>query len=428
MGRSIFKKPIALSLLALLLLSCSTAAIAYLWYHSSSDLEAGIERGYALGYETDVRVLTGPPSSPERIEKMIELQRLFDDERPRFTESTFYENLDADYQLIGSYESESKWHYKGLNEVSPPIVDFHQSKRVAEFRNRVLSLLDEIGYDPICLGNRDRRWDMENGVYISVSDFALFMCEYVQFASQSIFNEELIRVLCYTRLCCEGSSINVLINRSVCGLVLATMCARLHDIDQSLINEMRYHLDQLEQSFPKTVHYDFIECLTEPATPENAFLVWYAPDDFFEDPVKALRFRLHRHEYYDNLYRLMAASRSGLSQTRAEMNKLASERRAGALRLDKDLVRVQHFDIYAESFIAISKMRLCLSLIEAEQKSEPWPIDPLCPSGRRLIPIQHKGKTVGAYSVGENGVDDGWEEEELQNVFWLYDNLTHNYD
>jgi hypothetical protein len=51
--------------------------------------------------------------------------------------------------------------------------------------------------------------------------------------------------------------------------------------------------------------------------------------------------------------------------------------------------------------------QVCLRLMAAELRGQPWPIDPYDPSGKPLRPFLRDGKLMGAYSVYEDGVDDG---------------------
>ncbi len=51
--------------------------------------------------------------------------------------------------------------------------------------------------------------------------------------------------------------------------------------------------------------------------------------------------------------------------------------------------------------------QLRLRLMAAELRGQPWPIDPYDPSGKPLRPFLRDGKLMGAYSVSEDGIDNG---------------------
>lgn len=51
--------------------------------------------------------------------------------------------------------------------------------------------------------------------------------------------------------------------------------------------------------------------------------------------------------------------------------------------------------------------QLRLRLMAAELRGQPWPVDPYDPSGKPLRPFLRDGKLMGAYSVHQDGVDDG---------------------
>lgn len=53
------------------------------------------------------------------------------------------------------------------------------------------------------------------------------------------------------------------------------------------------------------------------------------------------------------------------------------------------------------------RCQLRLRLMAAELRGQPWPVDPYDPSGKPLRPFLRDGKLMGAYSVHQDGVDDG---------------------
>jgi hypothetical protein len=58
-------------------------------------------------------------------------------------------------------------------------------------------------------------------------------------------------------------------------------------------------------------------------------------------------------------------------------------------------------------FTMTVQCELRLRLMAAELRGQPWPVDPYDPSGKPLRPFLRDGKLMGAYSVYEDGVDDG---------------------
>ena len=52
-----------------------------------------------------------------------------------------------------------------------------------------------------------------------------------------------------------------------------------------------------------------------------------------------------------------------------------------------------------------------LQLLMAELRREPWPIDLFDPTRQPLRKLLRDGKVIGAYSIGENQVDDGGDQK-----------------
>ncbi len=57
------------------------------------------------------------------------------------------------------------------------------------------------------------------------------------------------------------------------------------------------------------------------------------------------------------------------------------------------------------------------ALLAAELDGDPWPVDPFDPASRPLRRVERDGRVIGAYSVGDNGVDDGGSAK----LDWIFD-------
>ena len=61
---------------------------------------------------------------------------------------------------------------------------------------------------------------------------------------------------------------------------------------------------------------------------------------------------------------------------------------------------------------SIHRGQLFARLLVAELRGTPWPIDDFDPLHQRLRPILRDGEIMGAYSVGNDGIDDGGEKDD----------------
>ena len=56
---------------------------------------------------------------------------------------------------------------------------------------------------------------------------------------------------------------------------------------------------------------------------------------------------------------------------------------------------------------SLVKGRLALAVLSADLRQQPLPLDPFANPPAPLQPIERNGRTIGWYSVGPNGLDDG---------------------
>ena len=393
-------KALGLSVFGIVLIS---VALFSWYYYSTADLVRVRAEAKALGIPTTWAETGIVVSSPEVIEIYKRIGALS-------ASLKGYDSL-AIRGKIGAGKAERLKPYLPIPQAA---FDHHASLDpliVAEY----LDLLDRLPGEPVVLsGERNL-----NTLYPHISgarQIFRYQGERILLAAPEQVAREVDRALHYLEIQDCHSWIELLVNVSMTEIIMGQTSGRFAEL-KSRMPELADRLNRFADALdPMQVNAFVGEFLIMNEAVENgAFYASLMRSDSLIAPsilqriafgpmVRAGRETLLRHEI----------QWIQLAQRRPSLNELIVS--AKRMKIEEDALRTwvpnEALTKMASASIPLIlemtvQCQLRLRLMAAELRGQPWPVDPYDPSGKPLRPFLRDGKLMGAYSVHQDGVDDG---------------------
>lgn len=269
----------------------------------------------------------------------------------------------------------------------------------------VLALIDALPWEPaICRLSVD--YTTSSPEVVTCKELARLLGQRVALAGRDDRERELRRLLHLVQaLPRPGSAIHMLVRISMAGVLTNSVVGHLDDLRGS--TTLPTELGALADSFrPQVDEVVLVERLSLRASLTQA-------EDHLRTGIplvaSVLAIRWSRAEALRTL-RAWSVAFAGVTDSRSRLALLKV--------LDADLVARSRLNpANYLTLLLLPAIRptlnrsvssaLCLRLLAAELDGSPWPEDDFAPPGTPLVRVEREGKLVFAYSVGENGVDDG---------------------
>ncbi len=421
---NILSSPFKFLVWSLSLLCASIAVVVYIWWNSTADIELALSEFENSGIELDVLNVLPPQSKHDRIQAYIKLVDLLEKDLT-FSGTEGYDWDSEDH--VGVISGVGKNYFPGRYTLTPKLVEHYQKDETQQYLNELISQINKIGFDPICFGGRDSKAGGDLTTITDLNDLTILLCEYAQVLPAKEFNEILTLLLKYLQIHTEGESIDALVCVAIVGLIDVVAASRVDEVSNELIEELDEMVVHIEKLLLKSVHYDSITLCNDWEDYLKEMEKYRNSRGPMENFSRRVRIRMNRDEVFYNQLKLLKASFTDLDTFEKVNHALHSAHDSGTLKLRKSDWSYHHFHTYSSVIRTLQMSKQMHLLIKSWKLEKTLPVDLLDPSGAKLRPIMDKGELVGAYSVGENGVDDGWEDEDTGYVYWLYDDLMRNY-
>jgi hypothetical protein len=365
---------------------CLLTVGAVTWYYSEGDLRAVDAKAHAMGVPTTWAELGLKVSSQERRDKLQEIYRL-------------QGNLKSFYET----NTDSSLSHKTFAPPSPEIIAFQNALNPSEVQN-LLKEITELGSDPLILRdswtystltpeigqNRNVMRFLEERALVVPAPEAASICRIaLQFARSSQ----------------SSSLIGHLVQNSLFEITETMITEHFNAVAQ-FCPEISHDLEEAADSLDSR----FQEALIEEFLCNRHFLISPQLTDRGATGL-ALGARLGRRILLDQHLNVIDIERANKSESEKwqDFRKLEAKIRTQYVHAwwpHHQLIRLLFSN---PSIVKKSQMKTSLHarLLAAELQGKSWPPDVFHPTNAPLHRVERDGILVGAYSVGENGVDDG---------------------
>lgn len=369
------------------------------WYFSDSDLEAVREQARLQGRPLSWSDMGLKPADPERL-------RMW----KRVTELT--EQLKS-YQTINYSPKKTGPVFKMWGPIPQEMRDYHQGLDGAAIAE-LTDLLDRLGDQPLVF--HDQLTYTTNFPEIATTR------ELLRFTQERLIIAEGIEVGIWKKrmlsICHRFSSDTLmlfLVRNALIGTTIDSLTYRfaaLKQVDPSIASEILTMTQTIHANLLHALDGEFLmllDCCTRRTAYTNE---WYA-----QLILRCGRYRV-LSAYLDTQRELQFLNDQGsLAWARTAEKKLIEEMKGipNPSKILKGLLLPAWNTVIRMNQKTILRGRL----IAAELQGQPWPIDTFDATGAVLRPITRDGRIIAAYSVGDDGIDQGGNEKK-DHVFPLY--------
>ncbi len=393
----------------------TAVGLGLLWYHSNGDLLAVREEAKALAIPTtwpEVGLTRSPSEVIARYERLAQLAKSLPD----------YDSLAITGKIIsGSGQAprlkpylaipqEARDHHAGLDQAT-----------VAEF----LLLLDQLP-DDILVQQEHRTLTGPNPEIGWFRNIVRYQQERVLLAAPEEVVRETERLLRFVEIRDCHLLIELLVQVSLVEISLSPIAGRLHDLQKRMAT-LADRLDRLSQRLEVHLTNAFIgefvlanHTCENPAATRQAMGL-FAPDSLWDDLMWGPQMRAGRGPLLSREMAWIQMTR--LHPTPADLvsNARRISRESQDLRrwIPTETLSLQLMGVVPTVLNMTAKCQLRLQLMAAEVHGTTWPIDAFDPSGKPLRRFERDGVLMGAYTVYEDGFDNGGDKKK-DRYFPLY--------
>ncbi len=400
-------KALGLSVLAFVLLSM---ALFSWYYYSTADLVRVRAEAKALGIPTTWADTGLVVSAPEVIQIYNRIGAL----------SASLKDYDS-LVVTSKTKTGKAERLKSYQPIPQAAFDHHASLDpviVAEY----LDLLDRLPHEPVVLIG-ERTVSTGYNHIGGARQIVRYQGERILLAAPDQVAREVDRALHYAECMDAHSLIELLMTVSCIEIFLGQTAGRFAEL-KARVPELADRLDRLADSMSVMLIYAFIgEFLITNHSVEHVdqiagFSIWKQLSLY--PMTRAGRKTLLRHEieWIQLVQRIPSPTDLILSAKRMNIEEEALRTWMPNEALTKMVIAAT--PVILEMTV---RCQVRLRLMAAELRGQPWPIDPYDPSGKPLRPFLRDGKLMGAYSVYQDGVDNGGDKSK-DRYFPLYGPLV----
>lgn len=393
-----------IAVLVLLLIVCGV-----LWYRSDSDLRRIDARAKVLGVATTWEAWGLKTAAAERVEIWKRCADLSDNQLPKYP-----------YNSIAPEEYPP---LKNFNPI-PELLLKHLASLPADKVEELMTLIELLRDEPLALRDHVSLLSSQPEI-LTLRQLTEHLRHIAVVAPKTEI--PLLRMVTAIRSFHCMSICSYLVKRNTAHMAFAAVVNRLPEL-KGHVPQLADQLDQLVQGFDHDLQTallsEFITFRLAFEKPDSSELMtWMSCLGVASDgphpviprslPLPVL-VRCGRETVLDRLLdsiqatHHMPVSRGQLTNLWNSMAPDTGPSLWNNFRFSDEFPLLIHQNYDGESIAKFHhQSQLRLTLLAAELRQKPWPVDLFDPSGKPLRRYERAGKLIGAYSVGSDGVDDG---------------------
>lgn len=300
---------------------------------------------------------------------------------------------------------------KAFTPITPALRAWHEKLSPGDMY-RLLELIDELGTGLVVLHSslnmRDSYPEMEQ--YRNLTDL---LRERLLLAPTEQVGEEGRRLLGIISTWETPTMVSAFIRMRTFNEILVTLSERWQDLQQHgqdlipLITRLTALMSDCVVQGETGQFLQFLDLVEHPPSYSECLGLGVIADGSWDGSPRPWMFRTGRRHLLDTQIDWIVMLRGETPLRTAIQFGMDLEREPyREWRLHRRLAR--HFMMRPDvSMQALERCRMHAALFVAELQSGPWPIDSFDPLLHPLRRVERDGMLIGAYSVGEDGVDDG---------------------
>ena len=402
---------------SLLLFVCS----AVWWYNSDADLDAVRARALSLGMPTTYEEIYTEFNDPRLIVALDKVAQIVENDLWTIDYYYEYHGLDLpDEEFRGFSQEAFVYPGRGLDEAS---LTYYRKAEITECVQEVIKILKPFVGKRTYIQLVDGKPDGKSvPLYFSgFNSAACFLSDYAFAQDQERFDEIIELQLQLTSLMPREGLIGALVRVAGLGLIASAVETRFDKISLSTLEEIRRQYLEIVGELKPVMYCGFLE-MFEISDEELLFsrrlgsLIYNTEVTWFDEWFAKVAFRYSRSDMLNqqiDINLILKGDVSDLKTVPIIVKKYEAEH---------DVQWYAEADInilpaYGGSVESIGRGLCHIEALIAIKKGEPLPNDFW---GNPYKGIYKDGKFIGFYSMGEDGIDNGWEYADRL-PHWLYD-------
>ncbi len=396
-------------------------AVFFMWYQSDADIHAIKEAARSRGIPVSYEELYAEPIDQELRDVLLEV--LVISEKHLLCLS---DHLYEKEGVLGDIESYRNFSYglpvyphQGLDAVSAA---YYQEGDFRAHVERVCVLLKAVKGRRLTVGPDEALGIPEISIS-EINELSLFLSDYAMTVDVALYNEIVEALLDLNELMPRNGLIAALCRIGALSQVGNLMCLRLQDLDVRHVERVVSMTDGLKSDTESMCLEVFVSLLAQSdqfvLIKESPLTITGGTDlGLVGKCVERFRLRLIRADAFEQMVALCAlALQDGFQLD--ELRSLALQQKREA-----DLSwRSQGLAFFQPGIVggidSCNRVVSFARLLLAEKTQQAWPNDAF---GNPYVPVYKDDKLIGAYSCGEDGIDDGWDGESNP-PYWFYGHL-----
>lgn len=381
------------------------------WYYSDADVDRVRAAAKAAGVELGAEKVRRPVSPQNILDALDELTSVSEQKNILFGYSDYYDQLDVSIEYP-SMSAEPRLIYG--DPFPSHLYEFYAKHMDVSAHDKIMACIEQLKSHKIEVGVQ---WDFEARLphITGMQDTYIHLCEWMLTLPVDQFRTELQSAFVLLDSYPDGGLIACLVKTAIARLITETAFYRIQDVGADLVPYIKILENSLKDDIRLSMHIEFICSMNSMSresldvlTGHNSFYANFDVDILFAK----MCFLFYRERELMAMMQTVLAGKSVYESFCQQVRKI---------EVDNKGYRSLLLPAWSGSIESVNLAVFRLQILRAIIEESPLPKDVY---GYELKEIHDaQGKLLGYYSIGEDGIDDGWKKEWNDRPVWIYGEL-----